>query len=300
MISIGTDCSGIEAPIEALKRLKVKYEHKWSCEIDKYAKKSILANHTPGIFFDDITKNRNLPKIDLYIAGFPCQTFSSAGKREGMKDKERGCIFNYCVKAIQKSKPVVFILENVKGLLTIENGKVFENIIKTLKKLKIYEIHYKVLNSKDYGTPQNRERIFIIGLKIENIIKPFEWPKIQKLKFSANDILSKSDLPKVENLSERQQFILNNCQGNFCDFNFLNNRYPTLIDVVPTITTHPRIFSKKYNRFLTTDELLTLQGFSSFKRVVSDSHIRHQIGNSMTVTTLMALYRNIFKSIRFD
>tara|TARA_B110000211_G_C14006021_1_gene520837 strand:+ start:387 stop:1262 length:876 start_codon:yes stop_codon:yes gene_type:complete len=291
----------MEAPIEALKNLKVKYVHKWSCDIDKSAKKTILANHKPEVFFDNIMAKRFLPKVNIYVAGFPCQTFSSAGNREGMKDKARGCIFNHCVKAIKQSDPDVFILENVKGLLSIDGGNTFKKIIKTLEKLKVYKVIYKILNSNDYGTPQNRNRVFILGIKTSKMKKEFEWPKPKKLKFTANELLAKTTLPKRESFSPRQQFILDNCEAEFCDFNFKFNKYTNLKFCIPPITTHPRIFSTTYKRFLTTDELLIFQGFNPkvFKRVVPDSYIRHQIGNSMTVTTLTSLFKNILDCVKF-
>ena len=165
VLRVGTDCSGIEAPIQALKRLKIKFSHEWSCEIDPYARKSIKANYNPKILFEDITKPRKLPDIDLYVCGFPCQTFSTAGERKGFGDP-RGTIFYYCLKVIKTKKPKYFILENVKGLVNHDNGKTFKTILNCLKKLKIYNIYHNVLNTKDYGIPQNRERIFIVGVTV--------------------------------------------------------------------------------------------------------------------------------------
>lgn len=85
-LRIGTDCSGIEAPIEALKQMRIPFEHVWSCEIDPYARKSIEANYKPNILYEDIFKrNHNtLPDIDIYVCGFPCQPFSMARKRKGI------------------------------------------------------------------------------------------------------------------------------------------------------------------------------------------------------------------------
>lgn len=124
MIRVGTDCSGIEAPIQALKQLGIPHKHVFSCEIDKYARESILANYKPEILFTDMTKRKtkDTPDIDLYVCGFPCQSFSMAGLREGVDDP-RGTIFWQCLKVIKHKLPRVFILENVKGLLTINEGK---------------------------------------------------------------------------------------------------------------------------------------------------------------------------------
>lgn len=88
MITIGTDCSGIEAPIQALKQLGIPFQHKWSCEIDKFARQSILANYQPEILYEDITKrdHSQLPDVDIYVCGFPCQSFSLMGKKLGTND----------------------------------------------------------------------------------------------------------------------------------------------------------------------------------------------------------------------
>ncbi len=95
MLRVGTDCSGIEAPIQALKNLKVPFRHVFACEKDKFARKSIEANYKPEKMYEDITSrnHKELPDIDLYVCGFPCQSFSKAGKQKGMDDP-RGLIIN--------------------------------------------------------------------------------------------------------------------------------------------------------------------------------------------------------------
>jgi DNA (cytosine-5)-methyltransferase 1 len=111
MLRIGTDCSGIEAPIEALKQLGIPFEHKWACEIDRFARTSILANYQPEIIYEDITKrdNSELPDIDIYVCGFPCQSFSLMGKKLGSNDP-RGNIMMHCIDVIKKKQPSIFIL----------------------------------------------------------------------------------------------------------------------------------------------------------------------------------------------
>jgi DNA (cytosine-5)-methyltransferase 1 len=89
VIRVGTDCSGIEAPIQALLQMKKKIKHVWSCDYDKFAKQSIYANYKPEIWYDNITTrdHTSLPDIDLYVCGFPCQPFSLMGNKQGTKDK---------------------------------------------------------------------------------------------------------------------------------------------------------------------------------------------------------------------
>ena len=160
---VGTDCSGIEAPIQALKNLGIDFIHEFSCDSDKFVRKSIRANYSPKLIYEDITQPRNLPELDLYVAGFPCQTFSTLGNRKGTDDI-RGTIFYNCVDTIKKTKPKIFVLENVQGLLSFNGGSFFKDIMKTLEDLEIYEITFNKANTKDFGIPQNRVRIFFIGL----------------------------------------------------------------------------------------------------------------------------------------
>ena len=172
MYRIGTDCSGIEAPIAALRQLQIPYQHMWSSDIDKYVIQSIKANYEPEILFGDpdgpypdgdITKRDNsiLPDIDLYVAGFPCQPFSNAGQRKGFNDK-RGNVFWSCLDVIKTKRPKYFILENVKALISHQKGHTWRVIWSSLQ-IEGYTTKWKVLNTKDYGIPQNRQRVFIVG-----------------------------------------------------------------------------------------------------------------------------------------
>lgn len=116
-LTIGTDCSGIEAPIEALTQLKIPFIQKWSCEIDKFARASAEANYPKPekIYIDMLDRNdKELPHVDIYVCGFPCQSFSLAGKRLGLLDPRKSVI-NSMLNTIEISKPKIIILENVKG-----------------------------------------------------------------------------------------------------------------------------------------------------------------------------------------
>ena len=140
------------------------------CEIDKFARASYKAiYHTEGeVEFHDITKVRNEEwrqfrgKVDLICGGFPCQAFSIAGKRRGFLDETRGTLFFEIARAAKEIKPPLLLLENVKGLLSHDKGRTFRTILSTLDELG-YDAEWQVLNSKDFGVPQNRERVFIIG-----------------------------------------------------------------------------------------------------------------------------------------
>lgn len=132
-------------------------------EIDKYAKQVYLKHFPNHKDYGDATKIRTdeLPYFDLLVGGFPCQAFSVAGKRQGFQDT-RGTMFFEIARILSDKRPRHFLLENVKGLLSHDNGKTFQTILKILTDLG-YVVEWQVLNSKNFGVPQNRERVFIRG-----------------------------------------------------------------------------------------------------------------------------------------
>lgn len=296
MIRVGTDCSGIEAPIQALKALKIPFVHKFSCEIDPYCVDSIKANYEPEILFEDMNKRKisDIPDIDLYVCGFPCQPFSMAGNRDGTSDK-RGTIFWKCLKVIKNKLPKVFILENVKGLLSISEGKTFENILKSLKKIKEYDIHWKVLNTRDYGIPQNRERLFIVGIE-KTFPKPFVWPKPKKMK-NITEYVDWDDTDE-QPLTDRQKKLMKKIPKNsvFIDTGFIGvTSFPNSDIYSPCLNTRGGLWCVPTHRKANIKELLALQGFPvCFKQEVSDSQMKKQIGNSMSVNVLKELFKCIF------
>ena len=138
----------------------------WECvgysEIDKYAVQ-IYERHFNHKNYGDITKinEKELPEFDLLVGGFPCQAFSIAGKRGGFADT-RGTLFFDIARILKAKQPRLLLLENVKGLLSHDEGRTFATIIATLDELG-YDLQWQVLNSKNFGVPQNRERVFIVG-----------------------------------------------------------------------------------------------------------------------------------------
>lgn len=208
-LKIGTDFSGLGSPEEALKRLGVEHDILFACEKDKYAAASYRANHTAQTFYDDVTTRDNSKTgyTDLYIFGFPCQAFSIAGKQLGFEDMRGTLVFN-SADYIRKNKPRIFTGENVKGLIGHDNGRTFRTIIDTLaisengahnmfhkKDCLGYHVFYKVLNSKNYGIAQNRERIFIIGFRDEADAIKFNFPGKVRLLSCLRDYLQK-DVPE--------------------------------------------------------------------------------------------------------
>ena len=139
------------------------------CEIDKYAKQAYEAMYDTGgeLYFDDARKivPEQLPDFDLLVGGFPCQSFSIAGARKGFDDT-RGTLFFEIARIAAVKKPKYLFLENVPGLLNHDSGKTFETILRTLDELG-YDVCWQVLNSKNFGVPQSRNRVFIIGYNRE-------------------------------------------------------------------------------------------------------------------------------------
>lgn len=132
-------------------------------EIDKYAVQIYQKHFPEHINYGDITQinAEKLPDFDLLCGGFPCQAFSIAGKRGGFADT-RGTLFFDIARILEVKRPRLLLLENVKGLLSHDNGGTFKTIISTLDELG-YDLQWQVLNSKNFGVPQNRERVFIVG-----------------------------------------------------------------------------------------------------------------------------------------
>lgn len=132
-------------------------------EIDKYATQVYQKQFPTHKNYGDITKIAadSLPDFDLLVGGFPCQSFSIAGKRRGFEDT-RGTLFFDLARILRAKRPRLFVFENVKGLLSHDGGKTFSTIVATLDELG-YDVQWEVLNSKDHGVPQNRERVYIVG-----------------------------------------------------------------------------------------------------------------------------------------
>ena len=148
----------------------------FASDIDKYVKKTYKANFNIDPK-GDITKINvdDIPKHDILCGGFPCQSFSSIGKREGFNDKIKGTLFFEVCRILKHHKPKVCFLENVTGLLTHEGGKTFQIIFQTLETLG-YNIHHKVFDAVDFGLPAHRKRVFIIGFLDKKHWRCFKWP----------------------------------------------------------------------------------------------------------------------------
>jgi len=299
-LRVGTDCSGIEAPIMALKNLNIPFSHEFSSEIDKHCIASIKANYHPKIIFGDMTKRKlkEIPDIDLYVCGFPCQPFSAVGKQRGVEDP-RGTIFWECLRVIKTKKPSFFILENVKGLLSNDNKKTFETMKKELDKLSNYHVEYKLLNTKDYGIPQSRARVFIVGIQKKIGKHPMMWPKPVKLIKPLKDYIDKTDTTE-EPMVSWGHLMLRRIPEDACFINlsFSRDNFPNSNKICPCITCSKRLWCVPLHRRANTKEYLSLQGFPThFKQVVTDNQLKQQVGNSMSVNVVEKILKMLVKCI---
>lgn len=168
----------------------------FASEIDENARKTYEANFKEiepelfnlGNFNSDITKVNPLaiPNFDILCGGFPCQPFSNAGLKKGFEDK-RGNLFFTIAKIIETKKPKAFFLENVRGLLNHDNGNTFKAIEKIITQDLGYSFHYKIIKGTDFGVPQHRPRLYMVGFK--DISTTFSFPKEEKLTLTMSDIL---------------------------------------------------------------------------------------------------------------
>ena len=178
ILKVGTLFSGIGAFEHALDRLSIKHKIVFACDIDSYVKKSYFENYEiqENAWYDDVLKlnatkyiNEN---IDIIIGGSPCQSFSFVGKQKGLEDARGNLIFEF-IRVVKECNPKMFIFENVKGLTTHESGNTFNYVLSKFNELD-YNISYNILKATDYGIPQSRQRLFLIGInKNTNIINSF-------------------------------------------------------------------------------------------------------------------------------
>lgn len=202
-IKVGSDFSGVGAFNQALMRLGIEYKELFACDMDKYARSTFIHNYGEPEYYPSNVYEREIPaeSLDIYMTSPPCQAFSLAGKRMGKLDK-RGILFFNSLEFIKVNKPRYFIFENVKGLLSDSNGNTFSEWVNMLGGKSIngnpvlfpfedsvpYHLYYDVLNAKDYGVPQNRERVFLIGIRDDND-NNFRFPKPERLTKSLKDVL---------------------------------------------------------------------------------------------------------------
>ena len=241
--------------------------------------------------FGDITKvdEKDIPDHDILFAGFPCQPFSIIGQRQGFNDI-RGTLFFDIARILKHKKPTAFVLENVKQLVGHDNGKTLKTIIRTLQELG-YHVKYAVLNALDYGLPQKRERVIIVGHR-EPILFSFPAPRrpfkplseilekeVDKKHYASDYITEKR---KAKHKSAYKLSIWHeNKAGNICS-------YPYSCALRAGASYNYLLVNGE--RRLTPREMFRLQGFpDSYKIIVNDSQARKQAGNAVPVNIVKAV-----------
>lgn len=203
MLRVGSDFSGVGAFNQALIRLGVEYKEVFACDMDKFARETFINNYGEPEYYPTNVYDREIPSesLDIYMTSPPCQAFSLAGKRLG-KDDKRGILFFNSHEFIQINKPRFFIFENVKGLLSDDGGKTFQEWVNMLGGKSVngvpvlfpyedsvpYHLYWQVLNAKHYGVPQNRERVFFIGIR-DDADNRFQFPREEHLIKRLKDVL---------------------------------------------------------------------------------------------------------------
>ena len=278
----------------------------YSSEWDKEAKKTYKANfgETP---FGDITKESTKSYIpdnfDVLCAGFPCQAFSIAGKRGGFEDT-RGTLFFDVAEIIKRKKPKAIFLENVKGLVTHDNGKTLDVILNTLEELD-YAVHVKIINAKNFGVPQNRERIFIIGFnkdKVDNY-NVFNFPESTQEVFINNFIENNVEGYDIsEHLQKSYLLKKDDGKPQIIDINS-NIQVKTLVSTYHKIQRLTGTFVKDGKtglRLLSISECKAIMGFpNDFIVPVSRTQAYRQFGNSVAVPAIQATANEILKKLNY-
>ncbi|EAH6859660.1 DNA (cytosine-5-)-methyltransferase [Campylobacter coli] len=287
-------------------------------EIDKAAIKTYksLFNTKNELELGDLTKIKPeiLPDFDLLISGFPCQSFSIVGKREGLNNKEKGQIIFYLADILRIKQPNFFILENVKGLLNHDKGQTFLKILELLKSLE-YEVSVKLLNSIDFSLAQSRERVYFVGIK-KSLNKIFNFDLKEEKSFNIRDFLNPYDenilknekyqtfLRYLENKYNKNRFCLKDLlRDNFLILDTRQSDLRLYKDKIPTLRRDRQGILYVYNKnlyILNKIEALKLQGFGKIKNLeekikhIKQSDILRQCGNAMSVNVI----ENIAKSLK--
>lgn len=302
------------------------------CEWDEFAQKTYRANFGEDTAIaGDIcaVDEHDMPAFDICLAGFPCQAFSIAGTggygRQGFNDdfkgRNRGNLFLEVVRICEYHKPKVIFCENVKGLFQHDHGRTFKVIRDAFRNIG-YQVFWKVLNSKDFGVPQNRERIYIVAFRDDLNVGEFRFPEGTGEPVCIRDILQDAPVPARYYLSDvyvqtlREHKARHEAKGNGFGYEIrdldgiagtivcggMGRERNLIIDPRPhsmTPETHIKGHINTENiRKMTPREWARLQGFpDDYKLTLSDTHLYKQFGNSVSVNVIEAIAREIKRTL---
>lgn len=292
-------------------------------EWDSKAQETYRANFKDNFAIQgDITKidEKSIPDHDILLAGFPCQAFSLAGRKRGFEDT-RGTLFFDVARIIKEKYPKVVFCENVKNLVNHDRGRTFQVITEVLEDLG-YTVFSKILNSKDFGVPQHRERIYIVAFRNDISPQTFNFPESTDPDKTIRDIVEENEVPSRYYLSDvyleslRRHKKRHESKGN--GFGYEIRAYDEVAGAIVcggmgrernliidrrlsdfTPTTHIKgEINREYVRKMTPREWARLQGFpDKFRFVVADTHLYKQFGNSVTVPVIAAIAKKIKKQL---
>lgn len=248
------------------------YEHNFK----KIDPKLFDPKNVDKTFAGDITKvdPKDMPDFNIITGGFPCQPFSQAGQKKGFNET-RGTLFFDIARIIKEKQPEAFFLENVRGLLTHDEGKTFATIQKVLTEDLGYSFYYKVIKASDYGVPQHRPRLFMVGFKDKSI--EFEFPEPVKLKLTMSDVF--------EGKVNRDVGFTLRVGGRGSGIHDRRNWDAYLVDGEV--------------RKLTPKEGLRMQGFpDDFEFPVTEAQAMKQLGNSVAIPAIQATANEIIKRLK--
>ena len=326
MIRVFEAFAGYGSQSIALRNLGIEHEVVAISEIDKYAIQVYEAIHGPVLNLGDICKinPKDIPQHDLFTYSFPCQDLSVAGKQAGLGKGTRSGLLYECEKIIEHCRPKYLLLENVKNLVSKKFKPQFDEWLDYLESLG-YTNYWKVLNAKDYGVPQNRERVFVVSILGEH--KPYEFPKPE----TTRDIRKYLDDVKNEDLTISEKFkqqikntnfkkdrykvdTFNLINGSIEGFRIMDYRYDEGLrirknNLCPTLTTKglgslsstPIIYNNGDFRFLSAREYLKLMGMrdNDIDKIqeagISNTQQYKMAGNSIVINVLEAIFKNLFK-----
>jgi DNA (cytosine-5)-methyltransferase 1 len=273
----------------------------FSSEWDQFAQKTYEANFGE-IPHGDITtiKASAIPKFDVLIAGFPCQPFSSIGKRQGFSHPTQGTLFHEIVRILEYHKPPMFLLENVKGLTHHDGGRTLEIIEESLNSLG-YQTSIKVLNASDFKVPQNRERIYIVGFRKRSGKFNFDFPKPNKNKVGVGRFVQEGieDHSISKHLQRTYIFKIDDGRPEIINSNS-DLQVKTLVSTYHKIQRLTGTFVSDGPtglRLLTVDECKAIMGFpKKFKVPVSRTQMYRQFGNSVAVPVVKAIAAEMIRT----
>lgn len=313
-------CSGIGGIRLGFER--AGFRNVMSVDNDKFACLTYKCNFGDDAF-GDVRHIEEIPEYDILLSGFPCPSFSTAGNKKGFMDKTRGTIFFHIANIIDKTRPKAFLLENVRGLIGHKKGETFRVILDILGEELGYNVFWDVLNAKDFGVPQHRPRVFIVGFKDRSIDFNFPTRSDKVLYKNVGEVIEDEPVDLKYYLSEGfVEYMLNHKKrhsskgnnfgyeildldgiantllatgGSGKEMNIIEDKRVNFPD--GTMLKYKKTpLSQRKLRFLTPREWARLQGFhDSFMFPVSDTQAYKQIGNSVAIPVVESVAKHMAK-----